>query len=116
MSEQRKRQLGGRTQRDRVLRAGLRAGARGITRADFLAPDVCDCGAPILNFNARVSELRDLGWRIETRGRRQRCVVHVFISAGPQPTPHADPLPASALFEAAPASRSAFDPWDGDRP
>lgn len=86
MQPQTRRRHGGPTQRERVLHALKRAGGRGITRADLLAP-TCDGGPPILNFNARVSELAQLGHQIETRGRRHKCVVHVLVGAPESPAP-----------------------------
>jgi len=114
---------GGRTQKARILRALERAGARGVDRTAFLGPETADFLPPVLQFAARIGELRADGHNIEAHGRRNRCVVYRLVAE-----PAREPMPAArnlsgsdteatpALYEAAPASRSAFDPWDGDRP
>lgn len=66
------------TQRERVL-AYLRAcGERGGDPTAFLLPNVVDGGKPILNWGARILELRQAGHQIEAAGRRNGCVVMVL--------------------------------------
>lgn len=72
-------------QTDRVL-AALRAHPRGITAVDFLLPDVIDGGTPITRLGARILDLRDQGCRIETVGRRQKCVIYKLILHGDMET------------------------------
>lgn len=67
------------TQVDRVLAALSRAGARGITAVDFAAPNVCDGGKPIMRVAARVKELRDAGFQIETDGERDSCAIYRLV-------------------------------------
>jgi len=117
------RQSGGRTQKARILAALERAGARGVDRTAFLGPETADFLPPVLQFAARIGELRADGHNIEAHGRRNRCVVYRLVAEPAQePVPAApnrsgsDAEAADVLFETAPASRSAFDPWDGDRP
>ena len=63
---------------DRVLAALTMAGARGVTRVEFLAPNVCDGGKPIVNFPARIYDLRQAGIEIVKVGRRNACDVFVL--------------------------------------
>ena len=56
------------TQRDRVLQMLQEAGERGVTTADFLQ-------AYISRFSARINELRNLGYEIDTeRLSRSSCL------------------------------------------
>lgn len=64
------------TQTDRVLAALTRAGARGLTQADFLMFPTIDGGPPITRLAARVEELRDEGFRVVSGERRDKCVVY----------------------------------------
>jgi hypothetical protein len=67
------------TQQDRVLAALTRAGARGVTQVDFLLPNVIDGGAPITRVAARVNELRNDGFQIQTDGERDSCAVYKLV-------------------------------------
>jgi hypothetical protein len=62
-----------------VLAALRRRGRHGITRVDFQLPDVIDHGAPILNFPARIKDLKEQGHRIGDNGRRDKCKVYVLL-------------------------------------
>lgn len=70
------------TQCDRVLAALYLAGARGITCIEFDAPNVCDGGEPIKRLAARVNELREAGFEIETAGTRNKCAVYRIVRTG----------------------------------
>lgn len=63
------------SQKDRVLAALSKAGERGITRVDFQLPYVIDGGDPILNFPARIKELKLDGWDVQEGGWRNKCKV-----------------------------------------
>lgn len=67
------------TQTDRVLAALSRAGARGITAVDFIRFPTIDGGPPILRVAARIKELRDQGFEIETDGERDSCAVYKLV-------------------------------------
>lgn len=120
MPEQPKRPPHG-TQAGRLLRAFKRERSRGVDPTQWLAPNVYDGKAPILNFGGRVAELRAAGHRIEPRGRRNGCRVLVLVddvaatpasdlSAQPPSEPDDD-----ALFEPGPpAGRSAIHGWEQD--
>lgn len=69
------------TQSRRVLAALKGAGGRGLTQADWLRQPTPDLGPPITRMAARVNELRELGYRIESRGRRDRCTIYVLTGA-----------------------------------
>jgi hypothetical protein len=66
------------TQVERVLHAARRAGPRGITAVDFLAPDVCDGGKPITRLAARINDLEHRGFKFRDGGRRQSTKVYVL--------------------------------------
>jgi len=55
------------TQKERVLKAILDAGQNGIRPEQFLAPNVCDGGKPILRLAARVLDLKNEGHAITCR-------------------------------------------------
>jgi hypothetical protein len=84
------------TQKDRVLRALRNARGRGVTRVDFLSPNVIDGGTPILNPPARVEELRKDGHHILNAGLRDDCTIYTLAPPAepwePIPT---DPAPAA---------------------
>jgi hypothetical protein len=76
---------------DRVERALILRGPRGITRVDFILPNVMDGGAPILHVGARVEELRKRGLKIDSDGpRRKKCAVYVLEPTGQLFAPDAD--------------------------
>ena len=68
------------TQKQRVLMSLERAGARGITRVDWIGGNshTPDCGAPIINLPARINELKAEGHRITASGQRDSCKVYVL--------------------------------------
>ena len=66
------------TQRERVLAAARRF--NGVAQTDFLAPNVCDDGAPITRVAARLFELDQEGYAFECIGRRNRCKVFRLVS------------------------------------
>jgi hypothetical protein len=53
------------TQKQRILDALKNAGGRGVSTTDFLAPDVCDGGKPILRVAARILDLKNEGHTID---------------------------------------------------
>lgn len=68
------------SQVDRVL-AALRNGP--LNTADFLAPNVCDGGKPIIRLAARIHDLQERGYRVETR-RRLNSTVDYFLVGEPE--------------------------------
>ena len=103
-------------QQSRVLRALIQRGPHGITRVDFQAPTI-DGGAPILNFPARIEQLRKMGYAIPpSTERRNNCNVYVLGSAESQQLvdsvlPPPDPEPSyepGGLFSMPEQSRSAI--------
>lgn len=102
------------TQRERVLTALRRAGARGVDATQFLLPNVIDGGPAITRLASRIDELRSRGHHIEHAGRRKRMVIYRLASL-PAPVvqaPSIDDDPA-ALFGAAVGAappRSALAP------
>jgi hypothetical protein len=65
------------TQRERVLRALRRAGATGLTQADWLRQPTPDGGRPITRLAARVHELRE-EHEITVDGMRDSFPVYVL--------------------------------------
>lgn len=61
----------------RVKRALDKAGARGITRVDFLPPTM-DGGPPILNMPGRIYDLKQQEYDITTFGERDGCDVYLY--------------------------------------
>lgn len=101
------------TQTARVLAALTRAGDDGISAVDFAAPNVCDGGKPIMRVAARVKDLRDEGFRIETDGERNGCAVYKLRA----PTSDAKGAPPLEQADSAPVPspegvRSASAPAD----
>lgn len=68
------------TQRERVYHALRQAGTRGVTTNEFLADH-------LPRFGARIEELRQRGWHIETKkeGKQYRYTLHGYEQA-PAPT------------------------------
>lgn len=97
------------SQTQRVLRAALSAGDRGVTQVDFMLPGVIGGGAPITRLAARVKDLEGDGIRFDDGGRRQRCKVYVLDrmslakSSLPLPEPE-EPDEHPSLFDCPPAS------------
>lgn len=73
MNEQRISAL---TQAERVLRLARLRGEHGFTQIDFDLPGVTDGGTPIKRVAARVLELREQGYGIDSGERRQLCTVY----------------------------------------
>lgn len=67
------------TQVHRVARALRFAGARGITQADF-DPPALDGLPPIRRLASRINDLRDAGWKIDSRGRRLGMARYVLVT------------------------------------
>jgi hypothetical protein len=63
----------------RVLAALRTHSDRGITRVDFLLPDVIDGREPIINVPARINELKEDGYSILCSGRRSKCRVYRLL-------------------------------------
>jgi hypothetical protein len=109
------------SQKQRVLRALRERRGVGITRVDFLAPDVIDGGKPIINIPARIKELTDDGYPVKVVGRREECVIYALryeVVEAPPPAPDRDePDQASGevvgLFDhvASGQPSSPYDPW-----
>jgi hypothetical protein len=91
-----------RTQLERVLELLRRRGERGINAVDFFAP-TADGGPPLTRLSSRIFELRAAGHRIDTAGRRSKCVVYKLVTSPPPPRHEpAPPLDSPALFDVAP--------------
>jgi hypothetical protein len=85
-------------QEARILAALRVRGSRGVTRVDFQLPDVIDGHAPILNFPARIKNLRDEGHVIVDEGRRHKCKVYRLLRDA-QDAPLPPPRPTEATAE-----------------
>ena len=68
----------GLSQKERVRRALVAAGPRGITAADFAAPHPIDGGRPIMRVAARIHELNDEGWPSVQLGERDSCGIYIL--------------------------------------
>jgi hypothetical protein len=79
------------SQKRRVLKA-LRRHPEGLTRVDFILPNVIDGGPPILNFPARIKDLKDEGHRIDKDGERYGCTIYKLQQAAPVPIPPPEPV------------------------
>lgn len=64
------------TQTDRVLAALHAHPNRGINSVDFIRFPTIDGGPPITRLAARIEELRNQGFNIESGERRERCTVY----------------------------------------
>ena len=96
------------SQATRVLAALQRAGSYGITSIDFDAPNVCDGGKPIRRVAARVKDLRDAGFDVQTDGERHGCAVYRLVrDRDGRP---ADPAGDGRLF-AMPAQPAGASHW-----
>ncbi len=71
--------MSGLTQRERVLAQLKRRGR--VSPTDFLLPDVCDGGLPILRVAPRVMELRDRGYTIHTSTASNGTAVYELVEA-----------------------------------
>jgi len=104
------------TQRQRILAALERAGRRGVDRTEFLAPNPIDGGKPILQFAARIDELRQAGHVIEHAGRRRHCVIYRLVK--PPPAPALPPaVDQPELFDRAVGAgppASAIGDWEAE--
>jgi hypothetical protein len=94
------------TQRDRVLSALRVAGEHGVRSTDFLHP--VGGHPPILRVASRISELRDLGYDIQTRRTENGTAEYRLRSWAIQPVepaPESQPVveagapPADRLFD-----------------
>lgn len=98
------------TQRERVLERLIAVGPRGVSPEDFLLPDVCDHGKPILRLAARVHELVEAGEDIKTTRDRNGVTRYVLATAPPPPPPapkSAEPTTDDPAFQ-----QSIFDVLD----
>lgn len=68
----------GLSQKERVRRALVKAGPRGVTASDFAAPHPIDNGKPIMRVAARIHELNDEGWPSVQLGERDSCGIYVL--------------------------------------
>lgn len=87
------------SQKRRVLKA-LRRHPEGLTRVDFIPPNIIDGGLPILNFPARIKNLKEEGHEIVDSGERYGCKVYKL--AQPEPVPVPPPEPVIPMDENAP--------------
>jgi hypothetical protein len=91
---------------DRLLAAFRMVGSRGLTRVDFLAPNVIDNGKPVTNFPGRVYDLRKRGYAIVPNGeRRNRCNVYTLVEQF-QDVQSASDSPSGSVREPADSSSS----------
>lgn len=100
------------TQKARVLKLLRRAGRRGITQLDADRP--ADGGPPIRRLAARISDLKDLGYVVESRTRRRKFVVYTLVRE-PATAAIADDKtereePAALFSPAPPPPSSPLDP------
>lgn len=66
-----------RTQTERVVKQLHKRPKTGVTRVDFLAPNVIDGQDPIVNFPGRIHDIEnELGIQLERPGRRNGCLVY----------------------------------------
>lgn len=82
------------SQRDRVLVA-LRQHRQGISQADFLSPTI-DGLPPIGRLAARVEDLRDRGYRIDTRRRPGQYAVYKLAG---EPASETIPAPEALMSD-----------------
>ena len=78
------------TQKQRILAQLRAAGGRGVNPIDFLAPDVCDGGSPILRVAARILDLKNEGHVIDCQ-TEAGVAVYVLRSSAPVVT-HSQPV------------------------
>jgi hypothetical protein len=89
------------TQAQRVLAQLQRAGSRGLTALDFLAPDVVDGGPPITRLASRIADLkRDGHGVVATVEPVGRARVAVYRLAAAQPAPVVGQVDAPATAQA----------------
>ena len=77
------------TQKQRILAQLRAAGGRGVSPTDFLAPDVCDGGKPILRVAARILDLKNEGHSIDCQ-TEAGTAVYVLRGLAPVVT-HSQP-------------------------
>jgi hypothetical protein len=77
------------TQKQRILAQLRSSGGRGVNPIDFLAPDVCDGGTPILRVAARILDLKNEGHVIDCQ-TEAGVAVYVLRSEAPVVT-HSQP-------------------------
>lgn len=77
------------TQKQRILNALRTAGGRGVSPTDFLAPNVCDGGKPILRVAARILDLKHEGHNIDCQ-TEAGVAVYVLRDSAPVVT-HSQP-------------------------
>jgi len=75
------------TQAARVLAALRSRGQHGICAVDFLVPDVCDGGSPILRLPSRINDLKNVGHDIENTGKR-RSKTDIYVLRAECLSPH----------------------------
>jgi len=78
------------TQKQRILAQLKAAGGRGVSPTDFLAPDVCDGGKPILRVAARILDLKNEGHSIDCQ-TEAGTAVYVLRGLAPVVT-HSQPV------------------------
>lgn len=99
------------SQKDRVLRLLRQRGNRGITAVDFLGPYVADGGKPITRVAARVQDLRDAGYDVQTVGKRNQCAVYVLMDPPPRPVREREQT-VESLFDPGTATARPASPYD----
>lgn len=96
---------------ERVLRALRTAGPRGIDQGQLLRPTI-DGGEPIARLASRIEELRDRGYRIDTRRRRAGYAIYVLVGdPAPAATEPCEDAPG-ALFEPLVGVAPPASPYD----
>jgi hypothetical protein len=88
------------TQLERVARALERYGR--VAQTDFDLPTTVDGLSPIRRVASRITDLRNAGWVIDGRERRDAMAVYRLVSRPPSATCDAEPhpQPAEPLFVA----------------
>lgn len=99
------------SQNDRIAKRLLAHGA--INTTDFLAPNVCDGGKPIIRLAARILELREDGWAIDRLVESNGTATYLLgVEREADGSQDAVSVPLSTLFEHPPTVAGATGGWD----
>jgi hypothetical protein len=91
------------TQKQRILAQLQAAGGRGVSPVDFLAPDVCDGGSPILRVAARILDLKNEGHSIDCQ---TEAGVAVYVLRASAPVVTHSPSNRKVVVNTAPVENS----------